>query len=120
MLIASPSVAVSLDLRSSSTSKALAPNLSLERVRAEFICRVQLLLNLGTTGSGKAVIDCRDVHVEENLLGAFQGCDRLLEETSVGSTLLDDEYQILLTSNGSECILRISHFTDTALYECGS
>ena len=37
-----------------------------ERVRAEFTCRVQLLLNLGTTGSGKAVIDCRDVHVEED------------------------------------------------------
>ena len=58
-----------------------------ERVRAEFICRVQLLLNLGTIGSGKAVIDCREVHVEENLLGTFQGCDRLLEETSTGVSL---------------------------------
>lgn len=53
-----------------------------ERVRAEFIRRIQLLLNLGTKGSGKAVIDGWDFHVEENLLGTFQGCDRLLEETS--------------------------------------
>jgi hypothetical protein len=41
----------------------------------------------GTTGSGKAVIDCRDVHVEENLLGTFQGCDHLLEATSTGVSL---------------------------------
>ena len=60
---------------------------SLKGITVNDICRVQLLLNLGTTRSGKAVIDCRDVHVEEDLLGAFQGCDRLLEETSTGVSL---------------------------------